>query len=137
MKTFFDSSAFAKRYIDETGSNRVEIICRESQALGLSVLCAPEIISALNRRKREKSISARQYKLARQRLFEEISDADIINLTDMVIADAIKILEKNAIKTLDALHISCAVSWNADLFVSSDKRQLDAARKVRLRTEEV
>ena len=49
MKIFFDSSAFAKRYIDEPGSDSVEAICQNATELALSVICMPEIISAMNR----------------------------------------------------------------------------------------
>jgi len=56
MKTFFDSSAFAKRVIEEEGSNEVDRICRNTSTLGLSIICIPEIISALNRRVREKKV---------------------------------------------------------------------------------
>ena len=49
MKTFFDSSAFAKRYVEEPGSQTVDSLCREATEVALSVLCVPEIISALMR----------------------------------------------------------------------------------------
>ena len=49
MKTLFDSSAFAKRYVDEDGSQEVDEICQATSILAVSVLCVPEIVSALNR----------------------------------------------------------------------------------------
>ncbi len=42
MKTFLDSSAFAKRFVDEDGSDKVEDTCAQATELGLSVLCVPE-----------------------------------------------------------------------------------------------
>jgi predicted nucleic acid-binding protein len=36
---------------------------------------------------------------------------------------------------MDALHVACALEWKADLFVTSDRRQLDAAIKSGLHTE--
>jgi len=57
MKTLFDSSAFAKRYVEEVGSREVDALCVATSALALSVVCVPEIISALNRRLREKRLS--------------------------------------------------------------------------------
>ncbi|MBU4212078.1 MAG: type II toxin-antitoxin system VapC family toxin, partial [Verrucomicrobia bacterium] len=68
MKAFFDSSAFAKRYIEEPGSAVADEICMTIDQLGLSVICLPEIISALNRRLREKTIAREQYGLTKQRL---------------------------------------------------------------------
>jgi len=137
MKTFFDSSAFAKRYIEEPGSDSVESICQNATELALSVICIPEIISAMNRRIREGSISQTQYRAIKTRLTTETADVIIINLLPEVVANAIVALENNAVRAMDALHIACALQWNADLFVSSDVRQLKAAKNAKLLTEKV
>lgn len=129
MKTFFDSSAYAKRFIEEKGSNIVEEICIQTSSLGLSIICIPEIISALNRQVRERNISQRDYKIVKKRFLDEINDTTIINTTPNVILKSIELLEKNALRTLDSLHLACAIEWKSDLFVSSDKRQISAARK--------
>ena len=132
MKTFFDSLAFAKRYVEEEGSGTVEQLCGEATALALSVICVPEIVSALNRLVREGSLSQNQYREAKACLSAEVADATIVNLVPSVVADAIRVLETNAVRAMDALHVACALQWNAELFVSSDERQLSAARKVKM-----
>jgi len=137
MNIFFDSSAFAKRYVEEAGSDAVERLCGKASALALSVVCVPEIISALNGRLREGSLSRSQYRETKARLSMEIADTTIVNLVPAVIADAVLILETNAVRAMDALHVACALQWNAELFVSSDERQLSAARKAKLRTKKV
>lgn len=137
MRAFFDSSAFAKRYIEESGSQAVDAICTRATELALSVVCIPEILSALNRRVREGNLSRRYYEQAKKRLSEDVEDAVIVNLTSPVISTCTAILEANPIRALDALHIACAVQWEADLFVSGDKRQLSAARRAGLRTKSV
>lgn len=137
MKTFFDSSAFAKRYVDEDGSAAVEDLCAEATVLALSVLCVPEIVSALNRRVREGLLSRRQYDEAKARLLAETEDVTIVNLVPAVVAGAIAILERSAVRAMDALHVSCALQWNAELFVSSDDRQLAAAKASKLRTKKI
>lgn len=137
MRTFFDSSAFAKRYIEESGSQAVDAICTRATELALSVVCIPEILSALNRRVREGNLSRRYYEQAKKRLSEDVEDAVIVNLTSPVISTCTTILEASPIRALDALHIACAVQWEAELFVSGDKRQLSAARRAGLRTKSV
>ena len=132
MRTCVDSSAFAKRFIEEEGSTKIEDICSDATELGLSVLCVPEIISALNRRRREGNLTSAQYRQAKQRLLEDVRDADIIQLTPDVIAKSIEVLESTPLRGADALHIACAIEWGAELFVSSDKAQLAAARKAGL-----
>ncbi|MDI6447726.1 type II toxin-antitoxin system VapC family toxin [Anaerobaca lacustris] len=134
MKTFFDSAAFAKRYVEEPGSDVVDALCATAAELALSVVCIPEIVSALNRRLRERSLSARQYRTAKDSLFEDIHDAAIVNLTADVISSCTTILEENPVRAMEALHIACALRWGAELFVSADQREVSAARKAGLRT---
>ena len=137
MKTLFDSSAFAKRYVEETGSQEVDDICRATTTLGLSVLCAPEIISALNRRVREKQLSRQDYLTAKASLTDDLKDAVVINLTPAVIANATFLLESNKLRAMDALHIGCALEWGAELFVTSDTRQVKAAKRAGLTVKHV
>lgn len=57
----------------------------------------------------------------------------VCNLTIPVVVRAIGLLEKYPLRTLDALHVAGALEYRADLFVSSDRRQLDAASASGLR----
>lgn len=56
VKTYLDSSSFTKRFIDEVGSDKADKTCAHASELGLIVLCVPEILSALNRRRREPAV---------------------------------------------------------------------------------
>jgi len=134
MKTFFDPSAFAKRYIEEEGSNEVDRICQNTSTLGLSIICIPEIISALNRRVRDKNMNNKQYSTVKSRFQLEVSDSIIITLTPAVISKSTVLLEKYVLRGMDSLHIACALEWEAELFVSSDKRQIKAAKRSGLKT---
>ena len=136
MKACLDSSAFAKRFVNEEGSDVVQAICAQADALGLSVLCVPEIISALNRRLRERLLTPPQYRQAKQRLFDDARDADIIQLTPSVLGTAIRVLETSPVRAMDALHIACALEWGADVFASADARQLAAAKRAGLKTRQ-
>jgi len=66
-----------------------------------------------------------------------VRDANIINLTTSVVASAITVLEASPVRTSDALHIACALEWEAELFASYDKRQLSAAKRAGLKTKGV
>ena len=137
MKTLLDSSAFAKRYVGEVGSQEVDEICQATSVLALSVVCVPEIISALNRRMREKRLSAQEYLTAKSRLSEDVADAVVVNLTPAVVARTVFLLETNVLRAMDALHVASALEWGADLFVSCDERQLRAARRAGLQTKRI
>jgi predicted nucleic acid-binding protein len=137
MKLFLDSSALAKRYIEEAGSGRVDELLAHASALGISVLAFPEVTSALCRRRREKTLNAKQYSAAKAALIEDVGDAEIINLTDTVVVSAVGLLEESLLRAADAMHVACAREWGAGLFVSADGRQCTAARAVGLKVEEL
>ena len=137
MKAFFDSSGLAKRYIKEPGSNRVQEILEEATSLGLAVICIPEIVSALCRRKREGAISHKQYQEAKASLLNEAADSFVVNLTQEILLGTLALLEKSTVRAMDAIHIACAIEWSADLFVSSDEKQLLAAKRAGLKISQV
>jgi hypothetical protein len=137
LNVFVDSSALAKRYVEEPGSDRLEEILASVSSLGVSVICPSEVVSALCRRRREGKLSPQQYVKAKQALFEDIEDASVVNITDQVIARAVEILERWPLRSSDSLHIASAAEWSAELFVSADERQCTAARRYGLRTEKL
>ena len=128
LNVFFDSSALAKRYIEEKGSDQVQAILSSASALAISVICVPEIVSALCRRRRERKISTAEYRNAKTLVLSDIDDATVIGITEEVIAQAVALLERFPLRSADALHVACASEWSTDLFVSADDRQCKAAR---------
>ena len=135
MRLAVDSSSFAKRYIQEAGSDRLDDLLQNASDLALCVIVVPELISGLNRRLREGALTGRDYRQAREQLLDDVRDATVLQLTPAVIASAVKLLENNVLRAMDALHVACALEWKADLFVTSDRKQADAARNSGLRTE--
>ncbi|MBZ5669367.1 MAG: type II toxin-antitoxin system VapC family toxin [Acidobacteriia bacterium] len=135
MNVFLDSSALAKRYVDEPGSDRLEQILARASSLGVSVIGVPEVVSALCRRLRERKLSQVQYSKAKRALLEDIIETSVVSITDQVIARAVVLLERWPLRSSDSLHIACAAEWSADLFVSADERQCTAARAYGLSVE--
>ena len=127
MKVVIDSSALVKRYIEEPGSKALEEILKDASELGLSIILTPEVISAFNRLMREGRISTEEYDLIKQALLEDVRDATVLQITPEVIAHAVILLEKNVLRSLDALHVACALAWRTELFITADKRQMQAA----------
>lgn len=137
MNVFFDSSALAKRYIEEQGSLEVESILQDASSLGVSIICYPEIISVLCRLKRERILSPHNYTSVRAALMADLADATICTIEPAVIKYSISLLESNTLRAMDSLHIGCALVWGADLFISADVRQIAAAKRAGLKTKRV
>jgi predicted nucleic acid-binding protein len=135
MKLVVDSSAFAKRYVFEDGSKIVDRLLQQASQLALCAILVPEIISGLNRRLREQVLSPNDYRRAKQQLMDDVHDAIILQITPAVISRAVKLLENNVLRAMDALHIACALEWQAELFISADRRQVKAAKNAGLHTK--
>ena len=137
MRVFFDTSAFVKRYIEEPGTDKVIEICRQAEHLVLCVICLPEMIATLNRLVREGKLAKGDYRKTRDLILKEIGDAEICTITPDVVTRTIRCLEHNALRAMDALHLGCALIVEPHLFVSSDQRQIEAAKREGLKVMEV
>ncbi len=135
MKLAVDSSSFAKRYVQEFGSDKLDRLLESASELAFCVILVPEIISGLNRRLRERILTITDYRAVKKQLMYDVCDATVLQLTPSVISRSVKLLESNILRSLDALHVACAVEWRADLFVTSDRRQFMAATNTGLRAE--
>ena len=137
MRVFFDSSAFVKRYVREEGTEAVLAWCERATEIGISGIALPEMISAFCRLRREGLISEAQYRQLKSLLLADIQDVAVCDLTPAVLGQAVASLETNVLRGMDAIHIGSAVVLKADVFLSGDKRQLDAATRAGLRVESV
>lgn len=137
MRIYFDTSAFVKRYVSEEGTDAVLKWCDQASEIILSGIALPEIISAFCRLHRETRITDTQYRQLKSLLLADIEDAAICDLTPAVLAQAISSLEKNLLRGMDGIHIGSALALKAEVFISADKRQLDAAARMGLRVESV
>lgn len=135
MKLAVDSSSLAKRYVQEIGSDKLERCLQNASELALCIILVPEIVSGLTRRMREGALTISDYRAARRQLLADIRDAIILQITPSVVSSSVKLLENNNLRAMDALHVACALEWQADLFVTSDRRQLTAAKNAGLRAE--
>jgi len=137
MRVFFDSSAFVKRYIQEAGTEEILAWCDRATEIVLAGIALPEIISAFCRLRRESRIDNTQYRQLKTLLLADIEDAAICDLTPMVIARTIAALEAGALRGMDAIHIGSALIMQADVFITADERQVEAALRAGLQVNAV
>ena len=78
MKLFVDSSAFAKRYVLEYGFETIDHLLQRASQLGLCTILVPEIISGLNRRRREHILPPDDYRTIKMHLLDDIHDAIVL-----------------------------------------------------------
>jgi hypothetical protein len=137
MRVFFDSSALAKRYVAETGSEGVLEWCARADELAVSSIAIPEIVSALCRLRREGRLGEKQYQEAKSDLLADLEDALLCDVSPTILKHAVRALENHPLRSSDAIHVGSALALAANVFVTSDRRQAEAARGMGLAVEEV
>jgi predicted nucleic acid-binding protein len=137
VKVFLDTSAFAKRYVAEQGSDKVMAFCQQADSLVVSVICLTELISTLSRLVREKKLGKVDYRKLKDAAIADMADVDICQITPNVLAAVVSLLESHPLRAMDALQVACALAVDPDVFISADRRQLSAARKAGLKVVDV
>ena len=133
MRLFFDTSALVKRYVEEEFSERVFSLFQDADEIGISIICISEIISTLSRLKREKNITLFQYRKIKNQFENDLQDFYVCDINPHVIELSVSLLEKYKLRAADSIHLSNAILWKCDFFVSFDKDQLSAAKKTGLK----
>ena len=108
------SSAFAKRYIDEQGSDDVLSWCERASELTLSVIAVPELVSAFCRLRREGRVNDELYSELKEHLMADIADTPICDTSRDVVRNAIAALEAHPLRAIDAIHLGAALACAAD-----------------------
>ena len=132
-RVFFDSSAFIKRYVAESGSQQVISLCESAREICLSVIAVPEIISAFCRLNREGKVSKQQYLQLKKSFMSEVADIALADVGTNVLGNAVQRLEASPLRGMDAIHVATALVLKVDLFVSADTQQAAAARLCQLK----
>lgn len=135
---FLDSSAIAKRYINETGSTWICSLFDQvlNNQFFITAITRVEIISAITRRAKSGSISSEDAIAIRHQFKEDIqSEYQVIEITENIINSAMIMAEVYALRGYDAvqlasgreLNILCVTnSLPSVIFVSADNN-LNAA----------
>jgi predicted nucleic acid-binding protein len=150
MSEFYyaDSSALIKRHIPETGSSWIKQELSQSSGNNVitSKLSIAEVLSGLNRRRREARISAADYaKFSKDFTAVSRFQYRMMDLTDTILLEAQRLLEAHPLRAGDAIQLASALLANVQLqsanlpaliFLASDARLLTAAGGEGLQTDD-
>ena len=140
MTTYYmDTSALAKRYIDEAGSDWVRTTLRQLPSPSVIVvnLAIVEMTSALTRRRRDGLLTPLEYAHIQDAFRSDcLNEYRIVAAVDSILDEANRLLEQHLLRAYDAVHLATAVVANRRLlgerlapltFLSADDRLNDAA----------
>ncbi|MBM3748988.1 MAG: type II toxin-antitoxin system VapC family toxin [Acidobacteria bacterium] len=125
---YLDSSALAKRYVAEPGSDESRLLMEANQGrLFTSVATWAEVLSALARCARENRCSTREYRLLQRAFSLEWNALHPIDVTLPVLAPAGRLIERHALRAYDAIQLCSALWIGRPLFACFDERLRRAA----------
>jgi len=136
MKVFLDTSALAKRYIQEPGSEELEELFLSSASdVFVSTLSLPEFAAALGRKMRDREIGKRAATKAMKELEQDWNNLFIrIPITDSVALAASSLAIKYPLKGADAVHLAAAIAAGVSLFVASDRQLIKICTKLDIKS---
>ena len=123
---YFDTSALAKWYLNETLSDEVERYIQEHGPVEISDLTAVEIRSLLSRRRREREIDFKTEARAFAAFEEDVRRGFLIRnpLPATLAAGAVNLIASFPdvpLRTLDAMHLVVAQEIGAAVLATSDR----------------
>ncbi|MFW5657384.1 MAG: type II toxin-antitoxin system VapC family toxin [Bacteroidota bacterium] len=124
MNYYFDTSALAKRYIAETGSDTVDQLFESAMTIYTSHIAWIEIMALYRRLLHENQITPSIYQTLIEETSRDFSCFKIIPFNDEVQLSCEAILENYYIKTLDLIHLASAglIKSKIKAIVLSDKK---------------
>ena len=134
MKIFFDTSALAKRYVEEPGSDQIEYLFLSlATKVFVCTLAFPEFATALGRKVRDNEIPKKAATHAVEEFEKDWEGLYIkIPVSDNLAESAASLAIQYPLKGADAVHLASAVSTSPDLFVVADHQLIAAAEKLDL-----
>jgi len=136
-RVYFDTSALAKWYLDEFGSDEVEAYLQSRSSVAISTLTIVEMRSLLARRRREgilgtehegKVFTTFEDDVHRRRLIRHPVDDQSVEGAARILT----LLHDSGLKTLDALHLSIARETGSRTLATADRVMADAARELEM-----
>lgn len=138
MAVFYaDSSVLVKRHVAEPGSMWMHRLCAPAagHTIVVSRISTVEVISALNRRRREGSLSEAAYPVVRDDFLALCRrQYRLIRITHQLLSQTHALLERHPLRSYDALHLASALAAQDRLHAAALPALTFLAADDRLRT---
>lgn len=122
MVIFIDSSSLIKRYVAENGSDLVDKYFTDENDICISPVTTIEIHSALGRKLRDGDIAYETHQKAIQLWDDDFPHIIKIPFSESLIKLVKELIDRNGIKTLDAIQTGSAVLSLSSELVTSDRQ---------------
>ncbi|MDF0653123.1 MAG: type II toxin-antitoxin system VapC family toxin [Nitrospira sp.] len=133
---YFDTSVLVKRYVKEEGSTTARHLLQRYRFLS-SAIVSVEVLSALSRRRTAGELTPRDFLAIRTRLHKDRSYWELVEVGALVLSQAEELVQTVGLRTLDALHVASALTFQAASgltipFITADSLQREAGERLAL-----
>ncbi len=137
---YLDTSALAKRYLNEPGSEEFERFLRDRRRAAISRLTMVEFRCLLARRRRAGDLTPNIEAAAFRLFLDDVAGGylQVHPLADDHARDSLVLLERldtHSLRTLDALHLAVASAIGAETLATADRIMARAAGELGLNVE--
>ena len=133
MNLYLDTSALAKRYVNEESSDEIVAWMGKADLLGTALVTRVELVATIIRAVRGNRLPAREASEALGEFRADWLDYQHVNIDDALIARADVLASTHILRGYDAVHLACALTWGellgAPVIVSTFDRELRSAAK--------
>ena len=133
---YFDTSVLVKRYVKEVGSPLACSLLRRQRFLS-SAIAPAEAMSAIRRRRAAGDLTEQHFVAILKRLERDRAHWELVEVTHAVLSRAESLIRETGLRTLDAIHLSSALTFHLAAgtrvpFVTADAAQRTAAEHLAL-----
>jgi len=130
---YCDTSAIVKRYIEEEGTAKVDVLWDKAAEIATSAVAYAEGMAAFRRKRRERVLSRKGYTCAVTAFNEEYLSFVLIQISPQLNMIVQRLIEKYPLRGFDAIHLASALiikeSWTDVVFACFDKAINRAAKR--------
>lgn len=138
MIFFLDASALAKRYLLESGSERVRQLFQRQADIAVSRVSEVEVASALIRRVMRGDLERARAEAHLEALVDDMAQCDVVELRAPVVSSARELVWTHRLRAYDGIQLASALrakGGSALTFLCADGELATAASRERLRVE--
>ena len=130
MKIFVDTSSLFKKYRDEPGSEDFTKLMAEASGVAVSPVTWIEFNAALERSLRINLVTSEKASWLRSEAKKDFTYFSSVIWNENLESKTVEIIRRHPLKTMDAIQLASGVLSDSDMFVTSDSRLYQAAKKV-------
>lgn len=129
MRVFIDTSSLFKKYVEEAGSKELGRILQDTSEVAVSPTAWIEMNAAIARRLRNKSLTTEQATWLTLEARKDFQSFHRVIWSEPLETAATRLVSRYPLSTLDAIQLASGMLSKADVFVTSDQRLFEEARK--------